>query len=275
MRADTLAIADGAVWVLDTGTGELVAIDPASDRVSQRITPDSPTRATTVAAGEGAVWLQGLYVEPSLWRVDLDAGTYLVHSDERFDGLTIGLGSVWAPSMIEDPGSNFRGFLNRLHPETGAPELRVEGPWDYDDLIMATGGGLVWSVARAGDVNVAGHPVVGFDPQSRKVAVEFTIDFAIGDFGIGKDGMWVTALDTDAVVRLDPASGRALEEVRVGRVPEQLAVGEGAIWVTSRRDGTITRVDPATLDVETVEVGGLPTDVAVGEGAVWVAVDVR
>jgi serine/threonine-protein kinase len=276
IRADTLAIGDGVVWVLDTGTGELVAIDPASNRVSRRITPEMPTRATTVAAGEGTVWLQDPYVEPSLWRVDLDTGSYLPHPDKEFDGLTIGFGSVWAVSATGGGSAVVsRGFLNRLDPATGESELHIEGEWwDYDDLIMVTGLGLVWSVARAANVLVPGHPVSGFDPQVGAVAVDFTIEFAIGDFAVGEDALWVTALDTDTVAELDPTTGGVLREVRVGRVPERIAVGGGAIWATSARDGTITRVDQATLDVQTIEVGGVPTDVAAGESGVWATVDV-
>jgi tRNA A-37 threonylcarbamoyl transferase component Bud32/streptogramin lyase len=274
LRADTLAIGDGAVWVLDTGTGKLARIDAASNRIDRRIEPEQPTRASTVAAGEGAVWLQSQYVEPSLWRLDLEAGTYLPYSEERFDGVTIGLGSVWAVNTLnEEPWA----ALVRLDPATGTQLDRVESAaWSYEDFIMATAGGLVWAVARASNVTHVGtHPVIAFDPQAGAIAAEFLIEFAIGDFAAGEDAVWVTALNTDTVARLDPTTGQVTQEVRVGRIPEQLTVGAGAVWATSARDGTITRVDPATSNIETIDVGGIPTDIAAGPDGVWVAVDVR
>ena len=107
--ADTLAVGDGAVWVLDTATRALVRLDAKTNQVTARLEPEPAGRGTTIAAGAGAVWVMATYAPESegasLWRLDEDTGSYVAYSRDQFSGLAIGLGSVWATGVVTGAGS--------------------------------------------------------------------------------------------------------------------------------------------------------------------------
>jgi serine/threonine-protein kinase len=279
--ADTLAVGDGAVWILDTATRALVRIDAAGNQVTAQLQPEPQGRGTTIAAGAGAVWVVATYAPESegasLWRLDEGTGSYVPYAGGPFSGLTIGLGNVWTTGLIQSElEQGLVGSLNQIEPSSGVTLARVEGDrWDWDEMFIATDAGLVWTASAFGDIRFPDHEVAAFDPAASAVVAEFTIDFTITDFAAGEGALWVTHPDADAIARIDPATGQVTREIRVGRIPEKLAAGAGAVWVASARDQTITRVDATSLDIATIDVGGVPTDVAVGEGAVWATVDVR
>ncbi len=202
--ADTLAVGDGAVWVLDTATRALVRLDAKTNQVTARLEPEPAGRGTTIAAGAGAVWVMATYAPESegasLWRLDEDTGSYVAYSREQFSGLAIGLGSVWATSTGLEQGStkSFGGFLNQIEPASGAALARLEGEgdrWDWDEMFVATDAGMVWTVSAFGDVRFPDHYVTGFDPVAGAVITEFTIDFTITDFAAGEGALWVTHPD--------------------------------------------------------------------------------
>jgi tRNA A-37 threonylcarbamoyl transferase component Bud32 len=294
LDAGPLAAAEDGAWLLDSGSGEIVHVDAADNRVTQRASPERPvSRADMIAAGAGSVWVLTNVYSPdlsgkeTLWYHDAEAEALLAYPpDGRYSGLAIGLGRVWATSWTSS-SAEYEGFMHAIIPDSGAVDKRAGGPWLTDEVLIVTDESAVWT-AQLLDPGAAaqravvddtitrdGHVLDRVDPSTLSIVATYPLDFTIGDLAAGHGALWATQPDTDTIARIDPATGQLTREIRVGRVPEKLTASADALWVTSARDGTVTRVDPATLNVETIEVGGVPTDVAAGEGAVWVAVDAR
>ena len=148
----------------------------------------------------------------SLWRLDEDTGSYVAYSRDQFSGLAIGLGSVWATSIVPESGSTegFVGYLNQIEPASGATLARIEGDrWDWDEMFVATDAGMVWTASAFGDIRFPDHHVTGFDPVASEVVTEFTIDFTITDFAAGEGALWVTHPDADTIARIDSATGQS------------------------------------------------------------------
>ncbi len=91
----------------------------------------------------------------------------------------------------------------------------------------------------------------------------------------GFGSVWVTKIDSGAVLRIDPPTGRIIAQIRVGSHPDlAIGIGMNSVWIVDTKDRTITQIDPMTNKV----VGTIPakiTDetegsIAIGAGSLWV-----
>jgi hypothetical protein len=146
-------------------------------------------------------------------------------------------------------------------------------------VAVAVGGGAIWSVGSALDVD--GSRVSRIDPHTRRVTEKVPPPngpLANWANGIAADasGVWVIDETSAIVWKVEPDIGRVSAIIRV-HGPLAIAIGEGGVW-TANDDGTVTHIDPsAATPVKTIPLGSYPriaypVDLAAGEGAVWVAV---
>jgi YVTN family beta-propeller protein len=293
-----------------TKTDALVRIDPAANRVADRLGVGH--RATGVAVGAGAVWLSS-QDDGAVWRVDADthrlqriagypeAGDLAVHGQDVYVAFRDGIGDINTVNLDRAASTVHLVRSPAQTPSVAAGKL---GAWVADKISPAVeklglsptadATGLLETVpiARVGDeengFDVLTAVAVGegavwatgdalepalfrVDPTTRHWT-RLPLPSAPGSLAAGDGAVWVAGQIDDVVWRVDPHSGRVTDTIPVGRGVSGVAVGAGGVWVASAIDGTVTRIDPTRRRVvATIDVGGQPEGIAVGEGGVWVA----
>jgi hypothetical protein len=285
VQPDAVAVGEGAVWVL--GDDRLVKIDPAGGTAV--LQPTDLTDATEVAAGEGAVWV---LAAGEVVKVDPATGARLgaarlfedtASGEPRTNGLTTGLGSVWAAwSDLDGPA-----YLTRLDPASLAVKAQVK----LGDRALAVSrhlvvaGGSVWATPF-------NAPYLGrFDPVQLKVTGGADFSDLVGSHeGVGalaasSDALWVRVGVGTALVRVDLRTGKATKVLGRDGLPKQngyaqfaqgVAVVGSTPWLVTSR--TLAQVDPvAQRVVRTVDLGpsaaattGDVSALTSGLGALWV-----
>ncbi len=274
--AGSMTVADGMLWVL-TGTGTVVRIDPATNRVVGRPLR-VPADAEVIAVGQKALWAARVAPgdldaagKDALTRIDLASGRTVATITVGRAPLDLAAtpGAVWVTNSGGGGDS-----VARIDPETnrlaGRPVRTGASPQS-----LAVGGGSLW---------VANHDartVTRIDQASGKVVADIPVPSEPHRVAYGAGAVWVGNWHDNSVSRIDPTTNRVVgSPIPIGFHAGNLAVGAGGVWVTSDyrvdaapEDVVVVRIDPQTnRAVETVAVGGHPIDVAATAGAVWVSV---
>jgi YVTN family beta-propeller protein len=273
-------VAQGSVWVANSGDGTVSRIDPATNRVTATIGVDgNPARLT---ADAGAVWVAN---PAALQRID--PGTNQVVQTMP---LPAGLGDVLAADgyLWMSLGD---GTVRRLDPADGRMLASISvAPGGVSAL--ASGGGRLWAAnggtlvaidPRRGAVTerfvneaynlqlVTGVPQivdlavtggVAWEARSDGWVARFQVDpprTKVRDLESPFPQAGVTALDAGptgaflsnpslrTVTRLDPSTRQAKASIQLPD-PSQLAVGADAVWVTASSPGILYRIDPQATD---------------------------
>ena len=224
-------------------------------------------RPTTIAVGEGAVWVLNA-ADGTISRLDPTTGatrTFAVGAHPA--DLAVGAGGVWIVDVDY-------AAVRRVDPTTLLADdpIRLGGGGQVrPGLGVATGGtslvatdDAVWVVGKAGRI-IEIDPAAGRVRRSLPTRLVNTIAF-------GGGALWATTLE-GAVVRIDPASGRATARVSLpGGVAAGVVYADGAVWVSDPVAGAVWRVDPSSrppaLRMVVTRPGGL--GIATAGGAVWV-----
>jgi YVTN family beta-propeller protein len=275
----SIAVGEGAVWVLNADDHTVSKIDSESLRVVK--TFSTATESTDLDVGEGSVWVGdgvpaasseffGTIVPVGLSRVEpgsavttdrielLRGGTSDVHLIGRSPGerqIAVGAGAVWA--------LDGEGTVWRLDPDTGQVLAGIER---LGARSLAADERGLWVVTDAG--------VARIDPERDAVAEEFELTtLALAGIATGAGAVWITDPYAGMLWRVDPGPEPITRTVAVGPGAWSVAFGEGAVWMANVLDGSLVRVDPATNRVVArIPLGGTPRELAVGEGRVWVSV---
>ena len=274
--ARSLAVADGVLWVLASGT--VVRVDPATNRVvgePLRV----PADAEAIAVGQGALWVAGVAPgdlatpgDDAVTRIDLASGRTVATIPVGRAPLDLAAtpGAVWATNAGGGGDS-----VARIDPQTnrlaGRPVRTGASPQS-----LAAGGGSLW---------VANHDaatVTRIDLASGKVLADIPVPSEPHRVAYGAGAAWVGNWHDSSVSRIDPATNRVVgSPIPIGsHHAGNLVVGAGSVWVTSdyrpeaaAEDVVVVRIDPRTnRAVETIAVGGHPIDVAATQDAIWVSV---
>ncbi|MET0810180.1 MAG: protein kinase [Thermoleophilaceae bacterium] len=283
-RVGRLLVAGGALLLLAAGTA---AITMVGDDAGEYVPPprngiaafdggdarlasftETPTRPSSLAAGEG-----------SLWALDLDGKTVLrvdpvtrkiekrFRLDRRAADIAAGAGAVWLKAD---------GELSRMDPRTGAILSTTTLPsggeypgdvpaqnWGYPQV--AVGAGAVWVINE-------NRTVSRVDPATGKVVARIKVDAVT--LAAGREGVWFLSGDeTREVGSIDPRSNQVGQSVRVGAQHlSAVAVGGGHVWASAEGDGLVWRIDPGPDPVtRTIDVGVGVTFLAYGDEAIWTA----
>ncbi len=168
-----------------TVDGTLIRIDPATDRVLQRIHLGG--QPTAVAAGPSGVWVVGV---GRLWRVDPVTGrvvtTTRVAEDLQAGGrVVVDRGAVWVAASAG-------GVLLRVDPRTGRVVARLAGACGGGVAVV---GGVGWTPGAGG--------LLPLDRQTGPAVSLGGIDpLAISDIAGGWDAIWV--MTWERIFRVDP-----------------------------------------------------------------------
>jgi branched-chain amino acid transport system substrate-binding protein len=280
----TIAVGEGAVWVLNAGDRTLSKIDPETRRIVKTFGTGGTT--TDLAVGEGAVWVgnggktaetlgsasQSAYTT-SVSRLDPDStavtGTRVLpggqapeaggYSTSRILGvsqLAAGAGGVWAinPDLS----------VSRIDPDT--LELVARIPVTAPSAIAAGSEG-VW-------VTGGEAPLVQIDPRTNKVGQTIDLEVnGLAGLALGAGSVWATDLETGLLWRVEPGEDPSARTIDIGQGATAVAFGAGAVWVTNFVSDEVVRVDPDTNEVTArIPLAGTPPSVAAGAETAWVSI---
>jgi branched-chain amino acid transport system substrate-binding protein len=278
----TIAVGEGAVWVLNADDRTISKIDLETREVVNTFGTGGIT--TDLAVGEGAVWVGNgaetpgplpLVYTASVSRLDPDTTTErwteplprfvenpaAVSSGEDHvlgvSQLAVGAGAVWA--------INPDRTVSRLDPDTGE---RIEIiPMEAGSAIAAGEEG-VWALAAE-----APH-VVQIDPRTNDVGQ--TIELAssgLTGLAVGAGSVWATDLGEGLLWRIEPGPDPIARSIDVGFGVTAVAYGGGAVWVTNFVGDELVRVDARTNEVtERIPLAGTPPSVAADDETAWVSI---
>jgi hypothetical protein len=168
-----------------TVDGTLIRVDPATDRVVQRIHLGS--QPTAVAAGPSGVWVTGV---GRLWRVDPVTGrvvaTTRVAEDLQAGGrVVVDRSAVWVAASAG-------GVLLRVDPRTSRVVARLVGGCGGGVVVV---GGVGWTPCAGG--------LLRLDRQTGPAVPLGSIDpLAISDIASGWDAIWL--MTWERIIRADP-----------------------------------------------------------------------
>jgi peptide/nickel transport system substrate-binding protein len=234
-----VALAFGArsVWV-GREDGLIARIDPATNRIVQRIPVGNGLRA--IAVGHGAVWA-ATSLDGEVVRIDQRSGlvTRRIAVGGQPVALAVSASGVWVAA--EESGT-----LVRIDP--GAGDVVHSIPVGNGPSAVAVGFGAVWAANRQDGT------VSRIDP-----ATDHVTDLVVGvgepvSLTVARDALWV-ADAAGALRRIDPRTRRVTRTVRTGGSPVALATVGGEIWApataapAAHRGGTL-RVGVRAIDMD-------------------------
>ena len=261
-RPGSLAVGEGSLWSLGLDGRTLLRVDSTTHKVEKRFRLDR--RAESIAAGAGAVWLDG---DGELRRMDprtgeISASTKLPSGGDYpgdvpaqnwgYPSVAVGAGAVW---VINENRS-----VSRIDPATGRRLARIQ----VDALTIAAGREGVWFVS--GDETRA---LGSIDPRTNRPGQKIRVGAQnLSAVAVGGGRVWASAEGDGLVWRIDPGSDPLLRSIDVGVGVTFLAYGGGAIWAANYRDGTVSRIDVKTNEVESSPVGAVQS-LAADDGTAW------
>jgi hypothetical protein len=192
---------------------------------------------------------------PGVTRVDLGAQVLSVAAGPR---------GLWAVRRLY---GGIRPYdLVELDPSSG----RIVGqpiPLPGYATALEVGEDAVWFVTSAVERRPRGF-LNRVDPRSHRVTSRLVVGRGTSSVSIGNDGIWVTNVGNNNVVRVDPTGRRILAKIRVSDGPVSVLARSGALWVgTSYGRPVVRKLDPATGQ----QIGEVEGSIAtVTSDAVWV-----
>jgi branched-chain amino acid transport system substrate-binding protein len=267
----TVAVGEGAAWVIDANDQTISRIDANESGDPQTFSTGSTP--SDLAVGHGAVWVANLgddVFPGSISRLDPDSRAVvetidLPRSSGGLPGFFAGFsrqhvavtpGAVWAvnPDLT----------VSRIDPLTNRVVARVRGVAAEN---IAAGEGGVWVVD-------GGERIAEIDPRTNAVARRIKVDAeSLATLAVGAGAVWVTDPTGGTVTRIEPAPDP--DEVVQRTIPLDTWVGgidfgDGAVWATNEIADKVYRIDPRTNRFSVVRGMTAPRGIAVGEGAAWV-----
>ena len=268
----TVAVGEGAAWVIDANDQTVARIDADE--------PDDPQTFSTgstpidVAVGAGAVWFANLGPDlfpGSVSRLDPDSKVVIETIElppnpgglppspwEGFSRQHIAVTSdaVWAinPDLT----------VSRIDPRTNRLVGRVSGVRATN---IAAGDTGLWVVDQE-------DRIAEIDPTTNAVARTIDLDAeSLATLAVGGGSVWVTDPSGGTVTRIDPGQDR--DDIVQRSIPldewvSGIAYGDGAVWATNEITDRVYRIDPGTNTAQALDGMTAPRGIAVGEGATWV-----
>jgi streptogramin lyase len=245
----------GAVWVTNDGSGTLVRIDPAANKVTKRIR--LKPGLFSVAAGFGSLWAVN-YQRGSLARIDPRSGRVrTVQVGATPDDVLVAFGRVWVTAWEA-------GKLVVVEPRSLRVVRRIAiGPRPVG--LRALGGAVWVGFGRSATAIARVTPRTG---RIERVPVGVRTP---AWFVAGTRDLWIQAAD-NVLVRVDPTTRRVLARLSFGATLAQGALAQdGKLWVPDKERNLVYRVDPSTAQVEDSFAAGRGAFVALrANGSMWI-----
>jgi len=230
-----LAVAAGAVWVLQNDAQTVIRLDPGTGRIIARV----PLGFTPfdIDATDHALWITGYY-DDQLVRID-PASNQLVARLTLPDGaagIAASDQAVWVASSIA-------GQISRIDPATNRVVASVPIPCPA----ACSQGSVPLAVAATTDAvwvrTVGDGQLVRIDPQTNRLVTAFEVTISVGRDGqdhlaVRNGALWVSGI---SLQRVDPQTNRVSATVDVNAT--SVSAGFGSLWVTDIF-GRIERITP-------------------------------
>jgi YVTN family beta-propeller protein len=250
-----LAYGDGSVWAVDSTSGTLARINPATHAVVDQIPVGSAPSAVTVTG-------------PDVWVANSGDGTVSqvnTAADRVVQPIAVGNApvaiargpsGVWVANEGDDT-------VQQIDPVTGKVTRTVPVGGRPDGI--AVGLGAVW-VANGQD-----GTVTRIDPATGQPSGPIYVGSGPAGIAITPAAVWVANSLDLTVSKIDPATGRVTATVDVGDGPSTIVAAKNGVWVADEFDATLDRINPQTGQVNTVHLGSSPQGMAAAGPGVWVA----
>jgi YVTN family beta-propeller protein len=230
----------GRMWTTDCGNGAILAIDPATNKVSETIKVRiNGGGEGSIGVGEGGIWVVSGENDTSsgtLTRIDPVTRKIVANIpvSPGSNGVTVGGGAVWV-SNTDD------GSVSKIDPATNKVDAVIKV--HKSPRFITSDGKFVW-VLNQGDGSVS-----KINPATN--AVVATIDVGVpgggGDIKAGAGAIWVTAPGTP-VSRIDPGTDKVTHQY-TGGAGDALNAGYDSVWLPAYGDagGELWRIDAKKL----------------------------
>jgi virginiamycin B lyase len=222
-------VAFDSLWVGDCEASRLLRIDPRTGRVTASIVlPGPPRQESSVAAGEGAVWVT--VPGPRLVRIDPTTNKITATLDAPAvpGALRAGVGGLWFVSA--------EGTVFRLDAKTGATVAQITV--GSVPRFTAIGGGSVWVL------NQVDGTVSRIDPKTNAVAATIVVSGRSvegGDMAFGGGFAWARVSDA-LVAQIDPATNTVIRRLGTPAGSGSVAADDEAVWISAHDVNTLWRV---------------------------------
>jgi branched-chain amino acid transport system substrate-binding protein len=278
----TIAVGEGAVWVLNADDQTVSKIDPETREVVD--TFGTGGRTTDLAVGGGAVWVGNGVREPGPFSVTYTASISRLDPDTTSERWTEQLpGFTQTPAAISSGEERVLG-VSQLAVGAGAvwainPDRTVSRLDPDDGRRIATVPVTAGSAIAAGDEGVwvlSGDEthVLRIDPRTNEIGqrIELTASELTG-LAVGADAVWATDLEQGQLWRIEPGPDPIARSIDVGFGVTAVAYGGGEVWVTNFVSDEIVRVNPQTNRVTArIPLAGTPPSVAATDETTWVSI---
>jgi branched-chain amino acid transport system substrate-binding protein len=267
----TVAVGEGAAWVIDANDRTVSRIDVAEPGDPR--TFSTASTPTAVAVGVGGVWVgngdtsRGDIFTESVSRLDPESAI-TVETIELPRGRTRPSGYEFSRRQIAVTGSAVWAInpdlsVSRIDPRTNRLVARVAGMRAAN---IAAGSEGVWIVEEGG--------IAEIDPRTNAVARRIDVPAeSLAALAVGAGAVWIADPEGGSVWRVDPAARPddvVLRQIPLDRWVGEVAFGEGAVWATNEIADKVYRIDPRTNEPEVFTGLTAPRGVAVGEGSTWI-----
>ncbi len=254
-RPDSIAAADGAVWVGVEYLAEAGRIDPVTNSFSgEWVEVGFPA---TVAVGGGHAWVLGYGQDDPTYVVSqLDVATGEIVTEVSVDqggfpfGIVAAGNTVWAGVDSDEP------ILYQIDPSSGEVVSMLEifpayPMVDYDggDTYIAFDGEALW--VTGGHMVEGGGLLLRIDPETAEIVESIRLDMRPTTMAVGEGRVWVLGWvdEGQKEVHVIDASTNTVTggPIVFEQLPSDIAVGGGALWISHADAGTVTRIDLAEL----------------------------
>jgi YVTN family beta-propeller protein len=202
------------LWVGNNSRGVLVALDPVSGAVLDRVRIKGAAAASSLAYGADSIWVSE--EEAALHRVSLATHTTTMRiPDNNVHQVAYGLGAAWAVIV------GLRQLL-RIDPQNGRKSRFSVGSLPTG---IAVGFGAVW-VASSGD-----DTVWRIDPEVGDVKDVVQVGKEPEGVAVVAGSVWVANNAAGTVSRIDPDTDEVVAVIRTGYAPLAIGGSGDDVWV--------------------------------------------
>jgi streptogramin lyase len=267
-----VAAGEGSIWVTEYERGNLVRIDPATNRVVGRVHVGD--HASQLLVQGGFVWVLD-DLGKAVIRVDavnnrqvnrIPIVTDFFSRPLAFAG---GAGSVWVTVGTNSYSTHAPSVLGELVQIDTATSAVTKTTIDGIAAGVTVGDGALW----VSTILQEPTSIFRIDPATKKVVARVeTGHVGGGPVAFTDSGLWVANVD-GYLTHIDSRTNKVVGSFEVGSPewPAMLAVGKD-LWLSAPLDNLVARIDPTTGAVsKTIPAGRRPQGFAFLGNDLWVA----
>jgi DNA-binding SARP family transcriptional activator/ABC-type branched-subunit amino acid transport system substrate-binding protein len=274
--AVVLAVAVGlAAWRLvpdEAEPGKAGAIALESDTGAVRDTISFGTSPSSVAVGEGSVWvLDGddqtvTQIDPETNEVVRVFGT-----SSRPTDMGVGAGAVWVGNGASDDDlSEMPRSVSRIDPASGVVVATIDLPPRPGGHISGIGGFSRQKIAVTPEAVWVINPdqsISRIDPRTNQVVARVKARAQV--IAAGEGDVWIA--QEGGIAEVDTARNVLFPRIPLGEdTPSGLAVGAGSVWAADPFDGSVWRIPrDRAAGKRRIPLARWVNVVAFGAGSVW------